>query len=76
MAHADGADAVDVLRRRVLDIERFLGGDMKLDANGARAAIERAIAEPLSISIEQAADFGLSPDEELALDALGVGVLG
>jgi N-methylhydantoinase A len=47
-------DANLVLGR--LSAERFLGGDMRLDPAAARAAIDSAIAQPLSISIEQAAE--------------------
>lgn len=39
----------------VLDPDYFLGGTMKLDVERARAAIERNVAEPLGISIEEAA---------------------
>lgn len=38
-----------------LDPAFFLGGKMKLDAEGARAAISEHIAVPLGISLEQAA---------------------
>lgn len=38
-----------------LDPEFFLGGKMKLDAEGARSAISEHIAVPLGISLEQAA---------------------
>ena len=38
-----------------LDPKNFLGGDMPLDVAAARAAIERHIARPLSISVEEAA---------------------
>lgn len=38
-----------------LDPEFFLGGAMKLDLAGARAAIERDVATPLGISVEEAA---------------------
>ena len=47
-------DANLVLGR--LSAERFLGGDMRLDPSAAREAIARSIAEPLAISIEQAAE--------------------
>jgi N-methylhydantoinase A/acetophenone carboxylase len=39
----------------VLDPDYFLGGTMKLDVERARAAIERNVAEPLGVSIEEAA---------------------
>lgn len=38
-----------------LDPGFFLGGTMELDVNGAREAIRRVIAEPLGITIEEAA---------------------
>ena len=38
-----------------LDAGYFLGGQMRLDLAGARAAIERDIAVPLGVAIEQAA---------------------
>jgi N-methylhydantoinase A len=38
-----------------LDPEYFLGGRMRLDADAARAAIERAVAVPLGLTVEQAA---------------------
>jgi N-methylhydantoinase A len=41
-----------------LDPESFLGGNMALDREAARAAISNHIARPLGISIEQAA-FGI-----------------
>lgn len=47
-------DAHLVLGRLIFD--RFLGGDLKLDANAARAAIERRIAQPLGFSVEAAAE--------------------
>ena len=47
-------DANLVLGR--LSAERFLGGDMTLDAPAARQAIAGSIAEPLGIGIEDAAD--------------------
>ncbi len=34
---------------------RFLGGEMRLDADAARAAIERVIAAPLGMSVNEAA---------------------
>ncbi len=39
----------------VLDPEYFLGGEMALDLDKARNAIEKHIAQPLGISIEEAA---------------------
>jgi N-methylhydantoinase A len=38
-----------------LDAGSFLGGDMKLDIGRARAVIARAVAEPLRLSVEEAA---------------------
>ncbi len=46
-------DANVILGR--LSPSRFLGGEMPLDVEGARAAIHTAIAEPLGLSIEAAA---------------------
>ncbi|MCC7414416.1 MAG: hydantoinase/oxoprolinase family protein [Gammaproteobacteria bacterium] len=39
----------------ILDPDYFLGGSMRLDAERARAAIERAVAGPLQISVQEAA---------------------
>ncbi len=36
--------------------ERFLGGDMRLDAAGARRALRERIAAPLGLAVEEAAD--------------------
>ncbi len=41
-----------------LDSSSFLGGRMQLDVAAARAAIERRIADPLGVSVEDAA-FGI-----------------
>ena len=38
-----------------LDAENFLGGEMRLDLEGAIAAMRRRIAEPLGLSVEEAA---------------------
>ncbi|MFO1198819.1 MAG: hydantoinase/oxoprolinase family protein [Burkholderiaceae bacterium] len=38
-----------------LGADSFLGGDMRLDVAGARAAIERDVARPLGLTVEQAA---------------------
>jgi N-methylhydantoinase A len=46
-------DANLVLGR--LDAENFLGGQMRLDLDGAREAIRKRIAEPLNLSVEDAA---------------------
>ncbi len=47
-------DANLVLGR--LHANRFLGGDMKLDTERAREVLRTRIAEPLGLSVEQAAD--------------------
>lgn len=47
-------DANLVLGRLAPD--RFLGGDMKLDAEAAHQAIQRGLATPTGLSVEQAAD--------------------
>lgn len=39
----------------IIDPNNFLGGRMKLDLDGAKAAIEQHVARPLGISIEEAA---------------------
>jgi N-methylhydantoinase A len=39
----------------LLDADGFLGGEMKLDVAAAREGIERAIARPLGLSVEDAA---------------------
>ncbi|MDQ6434283.1 hydantoinase/oxoprolinase family protein [Mesorhizobium sp. LHD-90] len=46
-------DAQVVLGR--MDPEHFLGGDLKIDATLSQKAIARYIAEPLKLSVEQAA---------------------
>ena len=51
--HATVTDADLVLG--YLGADSFLGGDMRLDVAAARAAIERHIATPLALSIEDAA---------------------
>ncbi|MBR46128.1 MAG: methylhydantoinase [Rhodospirillaceae bacterium] len=38
-----------------LDADYFLGGDMKLDRDAARAAIEADVAKPLGVTVERAA---------------------
>ncbi|MBS1886195.1 MAG: hydantoinase/oxoprolinase family protein [Actinobacteria bacterium] len=38
-----------------LDPQYFLGGKMKLDVEGARAAIERQVAQPLGLEVDDAA---------------------
>lgn len=38
-----------------LDPENFLGGRLRIDAKAARAAIERAVARPLGLGVEDAA---------------------
>jgi N-methylhydantoinase A len=47
-------DANLVLGR--LSADRFLGGEMKLDVERARTAVEEHVAKPLGISVEAAAD--------------------
>jgi acetone carboxylase beta subunit len=55
-----------------LNPDYFLGGDIKLDAERARAAIEEQIAEPLGLSVEQAAAGILELfDETLQYEAAG-----
>jgi N-methylhydantoinase A len=39
-----------------LAADRFLGGDMRLDPDGARRALRERIAEPLGLPVEDAAD--------------------
>jgi len=39
-----------------LDPENFLGGEMQLDVEAARAAIERHVAKPVGLAIDAAAD--------------------
>ena len=46
-------DAQVVLGR--LDIDKMLGGELKIDADLARAAIEKKLAKPMGISVEEAA---------------------
>lgn len=46
-------DAQVVLGR--LDIDKFLGGELKIDADLARAAIETKLAKPMGVSVEDAA---------------------
>ena len=48
------SDACVVLNR--LNPDNFLGGEMSLDSKGARDAIEKNIAQPLSMTVEQAAE--------------------
>ena len=50
-----------------LDASFFLGGEMKLDKDGAQAAIDRVIAKPLEVSAERAA-WGIheSVNEDIA----------
>jgi N-methylhydantoinase A len=47
-------DANLVLGR--LGADRFLGGEMKLDLDGAKSALEERIAKPLGLDLTQAAD--------------------
>nr|WP_051521011.1 hydantoinase/oxoprolinase family protein [Rubellimicrobium mesophilum] len=46
-------DAHAVLGR--IDPDRFLGGDMRLDVEAARLAVQTGIADPLGMSVEEAA---------------------
>ena len=46
-------DAQVVLGR--LDVDKFLGGDLKIDADLATGAIEAKLAKPLGMSVEEAA---------------------
>jgi N-methylhydantoinase A len=39
----------------LLDLERFLGGEMSLDLEAAREGIRSRVAEPLGLSVEEAA---------------------
>jgi N-methylhydantoinase A len=39
-----------------LDPEHFLGGEMRLDLEAARAAMQQHIAQPLGLSVEEAAE--------------------
>ena len=39
-----------------LSADRFLGGDMRLHTDAARAVVQRVIADPLGLSLERAAD--------------------
>lgn len=55
----------------ILDADYFLGGGMKLDAAKARAAIEQAVAQPLGISIEDAALAIKQTVEQSMGDAVG-----
>jgi N-methylhydantoinase A len=39
-----------------LGVDRFLGGEMRLDLDGAKAALEARVATPLGLDLTQAAD--------------------
>jgi N-methylhydantoinase A len=39
-----------------LGVDRFLGGEMRLDLDGAKAALETRVATPLGLDLTQAAD--------------------
>ena len=39
-----------------LGVDRFLGGEMRLDLEGAKAALEARVATPLGLDLTQAAD--------------------
>jgi len=65
--HATVTDA-DVLLG-YLNPDNFLGGRIELDAGEARRAIRRSIAEPLGISVEQAAlSIKRVADEKMGLE--------
>jgi N-methylhydantoinase A len=53
-----------------LDPERFLGGAMRLDAERARAAIERAVAQPLGLDVHEAASAILALATEHMVQAI------
>ncbi len=53
-----------------LDPERFLGGAMKLDEGRARAAIDRDVAQPLGLDIEEAASAILALATEHMVQAI------
>jgi N-methylhydantoinase A len=61
-------DANLVLGR--LDPDNFLGGEFKLSAGLARAAIESKIAEPLGMSVEDAAEGILRVSNDNMVEAL------
>ena len=66
-------DANVVLGR--LDPDNFLGGTMKLDADGARAGVERVIAKPLGMDTIAAAKaiVDIARRQDVARGARGVG---
>ncbi len=53
-----------------LDPDRFLNGAMRLDAERARAAIERDVAEPLGVSSQEAASAILAVATEQMVQAI------
>jgi N-methylhydantoinase A len=53
-----------------LDPERFLGGAMKLDEGRARAAIDRDVARPLGLDVEEAASAVLALATEHMVQAI------
>jgi len=53
-----------------LDPNYFLGGTMTLDAEGARAAVAQYVAEPLGLSVEEAAASILSVATENMVQAI------
>src|SRR4051812_29872771 len=65
---ATNTDANLVLGR--LDPDNFLGGEFKLHAELAREAIQTKIAEPLGMSLEDAAEGILRVSNENMVDAL------
>jgi len=53
-----------------LDPEFFLGGNMSLDMDGARSAIEREVAKPMNLSLEDAAAAVISIATENMVQAI------
>ncbi|HTA35420.1 MAG TPA: hydantoinase/oxoprolinase family protein [Solirubrobacteraceae bacterium] len=53
-----------------LDPERFLGGAMQLDVNSARAAIERDVALPLGLDVDEAGSAILALATEHMVQAI------
>jgi N-methylhydantoinase A len=53
-----------------LDPEFFLGGTMSLDMDGARSAIEREVAKPMNLSLEDAAAAVISIATENMVQAI------
>lgn len=60
----------------LLDAENFLGGEIALDIEAARAGIKRVIADPLGLSVEEAASGIIALTEAKCaamLDDIGLG---